>query len=109
MGSKLKKFFSKLISLSYPKYRFFTFLGILVLLRALPFSIVEKTHNLSICSAVLGKYCYSVGITRGVSSILRGNFQRAIEFNPLSILVLLIMVIILVLDFFKAFIKNKEQ
>ena len=108
MGSRLKEIFSKIVTLSYPKYRFFTFLIVLILLRILPFSVIEKTHNLSICSALLGKYCYSIGITRGVSSLLRGEFERAIEFNPLSILVLGIMVIFLTYDFYKGFIKHKK-
>lgn len=108
MGSKLKVFFSKVITLSYSKYRFFTFLIVLILLRILPFSLIEKTHNLSICSMVLGKYCYSVGITRGVSSLLRGEFQRAIDFNPLSILVLIILISFIVYDFLKSFINKKR-
>lgn len=107
MGSKIKNFFSKLITLSYPKYRFFVFFGVLILLRFLPFSIVEKTHNLSICSAIFGKYCYSIGITRGVSSLLRGDLPAAISFNPLSIIVLGIMFIFLIYDFYKGFIKYK--
>jgi hypothetical protein len=109
MGSRLKEFFSKLISLSYSRYRFFTFLIVLILLRILPFSVIEKTHNFSICSIILGKYCYSVGITRGVASLLRGEFQSAIEFNPLSLLVIIILVSFLIYDFFKGFIKYKQQ
>jgi hypothetical protein len=109
MGSEIKKFFSKLITLSYPKYRFFVFLGVLILLRFLPFSFIEKTHDLSICSALLGKYCYSIGITRGVSSLLRGDLQTAISFNPLSIIVLGIMLIFLVHDFYKGFMKYKSK
>lgn len=109
MGSRLKVFLSKLVSFSYPRYRFFTFLGVLILLRVLPFSIIEKTHTFSICSMILGKYCYSVGITRGVSSLLRGEVQRAIEFNPLSLLVTLVLIIFLIHDFFKGFIKYKRQ
>jgi hypothetical protein len=108
MGSKLKAFFSKVITLSYSKYRFFTFLIVLILLRILPFSLIEKTHNLSICSIILGKYCYSVGITRGVASLLRGDIQRAIEFNPLSILVLITLLSFLIYDFYKGFIKYKR-
>lgn len=108
MGSRLKEIFSKIVTLSYPRYRFFTFLIVLILLRVLPFYIIEKTHDLSICSALIGKYCYSIGITRGVSSLLRGEFQRAIEFNPLSILVLGIMITFLIYDFYKGFIKHKK-
>ena len=108
MGSKLKQFFSRVIGLSYPRYRFFVFLIVLILLRILPFSFIEKTHNLSICSIILGKYCYSVGITRGVASLLRGDLQRAIEFNPLSILVLIILFSFLIFDFYKGFIKYKN-
>ena len=109
MGSRLKKIFSRIITLSYPRYRFFIFLIVLILLRILPFSFIEKTHNFSICSHVLGKYCYSEGITRGVSSLLRGEFQKAIEFNALSILVLIIMLSFIVYDFYKGFINNKRE
>lgn len=108
MGSKLKQFFSKAVTLSCSKYRFFTFLIVLILLRILPFSFIEKTKNLSICSLILGKYCYSVGITRGVSSLLRGDFQGAIELNLLSILVLIILISFLIYDFYKGFIKCKK-
>lgn len=105
---KFKTIFSRIFTLSYPVYRFFTFLTILILLRILPFYIIEKTSKLSICSAILGKYCFSVGITRGVSSLLRGNFSKAIEYNPLSVLVLILLVGFLFFDFYKGFIKHKN-
>lgn len=112
MGRKLisgiKYFSSRILTLSYPRYRFFIFLAVLILLRVLPFSVVGKTHDLSICSAVLGKYCFSVGITRGVSSLLRGNFSRGIEYNFLAVPVLLILVGFLIHDFYKGFLKNKK-
>jgi hypothetical protein len=103
-----KEISSKILTLSYPKYRFFTFLFVLLLLRFLPFWIIEKTHNFSICSIILGKFCYSVGITRGVSSLLRGNFNEAINYNPLSIIVLVILIVFIIHDFFKGFINNKK-
>jgi hypothetical protein len=102
---KLKKISSRIFTLSYPKYRFFVFTGILILLRILPFSFIEKTHGFSLCSAILGKYCFSVGITRGVSSLLRGDFSNALEYNLLSIPVLAILIIFILHDFYKAFIK----
>lgn len=105
---RFKKISSKLFTLSYPKYRFFIFLGVLILLRIIPFSIIEKTHNFSICSALFGKLCYSIGITRGVASLLRGNFNEAIEYNPLSILVLIVLITFIIYDFFKGFINKKE-
>jgi hypothetical protein len=107
-GQKIKRIFSRFLTLSYTKYRFFIFLIVLILLRIIPFSIIEKTHNLSICSALFGKLCYSVGITRGVASLLRGNINEAVEYNPLSILVLIILIIFIVYDFFKGFINKKE-
>jgi hypothetical protein len=70
--------------------------------------LIEKTHNLSICSIILKKYCFSVGITRGVSSLLRGNFYEAINYNVLSIFVLTILIIFIFHDFYKGFIKNKN-
>lgn len=107
MGRKLKEITSKILTLSYPKYRIAIFLIVLLLLAILPFYIVEKTHDFSICSKLLGKYCYSVGITRGVSSLLRGDFQRAIDYNPLSILVLFIIIWIIFYDTIKILKKKK--
>jgi hypothetical protein len=105
--SKFRKIASKIFTLSYPKYRFFIFLGVLILLKFLPFYIIEKTHNLFICYATLGKYCYSVGITRGVSSLLRGDLIKAIEYNFLSIIVLIILIIFIIIDFYKGFLNKK--
>ena len=102
ISSGLLKFYSfvrNVVSFS-PKYRPYTFLTILVGLLLIPVSLLEKTPNLSICSRVLGDYCYSVGITRGVSSLLKGNFQQAIDYNFLAVPVLLILIIFIVVDFY---------
>ena len=110
MGRKLNKvkiFLSKFFTLSYPRWRFFTFLGVLILLLVLPFSLIEKTHELSICSLLLGNHCYSVGLTRGVSMLLRGDFAAGIEYNFLSVVVLATLVIFIIHDFFKGFINSK--
>ena len=108
MDRRLKEISSKILTLSYPNYRFFLFLVVLILLALLPMSIVEKTHDLSICSKILGKYCYSVGITRGVSSLLKGNFQQAIEYNFLSIPTLILLLGIMFFDL-KKVLKNKKE
>jgi len=105
---KFKEISSKIFTLSYNKYRFFIFVFVLILLRFLPFRIIEKTHQLSICAVLLGKFCYSIGITRGVASLLRGNIQDAINYNILSIFVLTILVIFIIYDFYKGFINNKN-
>lgn len=107
MGRQIRKISSRIFTLTYPKYRFFIFLIVLILLAILPINIVEKTHEFSVCSKVLGKYCFSVGITRGVSSLLKGNFTNALNYNFLSIPVLILMFGFLINDFFKGFIKNK--
>ena len=67
----------------------------------MPASYLEAMPNLSICSHVLGKYCYSVGITRGVSSLLKGNLELAWSYNWISIPVVVVMIGILVGDFFR--------
>ena len=105
---KIKTISSRIFTFSYPRYRFFSFLLVLILLRILPFSWVAKTHDFSICSAVLGKYCFSVGITRGVSSLLRGDFRSAIDYNFLSIPVLVILIGFLIHDIYKGFLNKRE-
>ncbi len=108
MGREVKKILSKALTLSHPRWRFFIFLGVLILLRVLPFFIIEKTRHFSVCSLILGKYCYSVGLTRGISTILRGDLSGGLEYNILSIFVLGILVIFIIHDLFKGFIKRKS-
>ncbi len=88
MGRKIKRFLSKVLTLSYPKYRIVIFLIVLILLTIIPLKTLESMPNLSICSRMWGDNCYSVGITRGVSCLLKGNFSKALEYNFLSIPVL---------------------
>lgn len=107
MAGKLKEISSKIFTLSYPKYRLVFLLIVVLLLVFLPFQIIEKTHEFSICSKILGKYCYSVGITRGVSCLLRGEFQQAIDYNFLSIPVLIIIFLLIFFDFFEIIKKKK--
>ena len=109
MGRKLKEISSKILTLSYPRFRFFIFLIVLILLLVLPFQIIENTKNFSICTKILGKYCYSEGLTRGVSSLLRGNFSQAIEYNLLSVPVLILLFLFLIHDFWGGFIKTKAS
>jgi hypothetical protein len=98
---KIKNIFFDILTFSYVKYRLITFLSVLALLFILPVSFFEKIPNLSICSYVFGNYCYSVGITRGVSSLLKGNLSQAINYNFLSIPVLIVLIFFILLDMYK--------
>jgi predicted ferric reductase len=98
---KIIKEFIKIISLSNPKYRIFTFLTILAFLFIVPLNILENSPNFSICYLLLKNYCYSYGLTRGVSSLLKGNFKMALNYNPLSYLVLIAIISTIILDFIK--------
>ena len=97
---KILKEFGKIISLN-SKYRPYVFIIVLLILTILPISILEKTPQFSICQKALGDYCPSTGITRGVASLLKGDFDIAWNHNPLSLLVLIVMVVIILIDFYK--------
>ena len=97
---KLFNILGQILSLS-SKFRPFTFITILIILAVIPISVLENLPNLSICNKVSGRFCYSVGITRGVSSILKGNFGLGLSYNPLSFLVLICMISILTNDLLK--------
>ena len=89
----------EIISLSNTKYRFFTFVAILFALWLAPLAALDAyLPQLSVCHWVLGRWCYSVGITRGVSSLLKGRLSDAIQYNPLSIPVLVVMAGIVIYD-----------
>jgi len=90
----------KIISFN-SKYRPYTFLFVLFSLFLIPVSYLEKTPKLSICAKILGDYCPSIGITRGVSSLLKGNINLAISYNWLSVPTLTIMLSIIVYDLYK--------
>ncbi len=98
---KLRKL-EEVLSLS-SKYRPYIFIIVLGILFFAPISFLESSPDLSICHHLFGKYCYSVGITRGVSSLLKGNIQTAWNYNPLSFLVLLVMLTLIIFDLVKIF------
>lgn len=94
------KEFGKIISFD-SKYRPYTFLFVLFCLFLIPISYLESTPKLSICAKILGNYCPSTGITRGVSSLLKGNLELALSYNWLSIPTLIIMLSIIAYDLYK--------
>lgn len=97
---KILKEFGKIVSLD-SAYRRYIFLIVLIALAVIPLPILEKTPQLSICYKELGDNCPSTGITRGVSSLLKGDFALAQEYNKLSVLVLIVMITIIIADFCK--------
>lgn len=97
----IKNRFFEIISLSGPKSRIFIFLSVLLGLFLVPLSFLENLPNFSLCSRMLGSYCYSAGITRGVSSLLKGDLNLAIDYNFLSIPVLIIIILIIISDIIK--------
>jgi di/tricarboxylate transporter len=101
--SNVKNFASDVLTFSHSKYRFFSFVFILVFLFLIPLNFLEALPNFSICSYLFKDYCYSVGLTRGVASLLKGNFVEGLEYNLLSVPVLIILVAFIVYDFFKIF------
>jgi hypothetical protein len=94
--------FLKLISF-HSSYRPFIFISVLLILALIPIKVIEGGPNLSVCSRIFGDYCYSVGITRGVSSLLKGDVSLALKYNWLSIPVLGIMVFLIFWDLRKRF------
>lgn len=95
--NRSKNFFGKVFSLD-SSYRIYIFLLVLLALFLIPISFLEASPNLSICSRIFGEYCYSVGITRGVSALMKGDFSLAWEYNPLAIFVLAVMLGIIFSD-----------
>jgi hypothetical protein len=100
-----RKIFKELVKvISFDsKYRSYIFSFILVYLYLVPLSILESYPKLSLCAKILGAYCPSGGITRGVSSLIKGDLFLAINYNFLSIPVFLVMVSIILFDIFKKF------
>jgi len=95
----------RIIELS-SKWRSFIFILVLTVLAVLPVRIVGITHNFSICYKILGEYCYSVGITRGVSALLKGNVGLMWDYNFLAVPTLLIMIGIITYDLKKYLLKK---
>jgi hypothetical protein len=99
--NKLNRLLFEVLSLS-SGFRVYVFIFVLIMLTIIPVSFLESQPNISICSQILGKYCYSVGITRGSSALLKGDFDLAWDYNPLSFLVVLMIIFLIIYD-----VKNK--
>ncbi len=99
---KIFKELVKVISLD-SKYRPYTLSFILVYLYLVPLYVLESYPKLSICAKILKDYCPSIGITRGVSSLIKGDLSLALNYNLLSVPVFIVMVSIILFDVFKKF------
>jgi hypothetical protein len=84
-------------------------MSVLLLLLIVPLNFLESMPNLSICSHVLGKYCYSVGITRGVSSLLKGDLSQAMDYNILALPVLFRLILLIAYDALVIFNTNTQS
>jgi len=105
---RLKEVIGKVLTLD-SSVRPYIFLITLLALALASLKFLENfLPQFSICAMVFGKYCYSIGITRGVSSLLKGNLEQAISYNWISIVVVVVMVLIIIVDFRKLFSKNKH-
>jgi len=89
--------FKKILSLD-SMFRPYVFLLLLLILLITPIQFIESLPNISICSRILGDYCYSTGITRSLASLLKLNFNQAWNYNSLGFLVLIIMIIFIIHD-----------
>jgi L-lactate permease len=113
MGKRIKpanfsREIGKLISFD-SKYRPYFFIFVLMILSLIPVSTIENAPELSICKRVLKENCPSAGITRGVSSLLKGQVNQAINYNWLSIPTLITMISIIVIDIYKKLKKQNSQ
>ncbi len=91
------------LTLGTPRGRLSVFIPVIVTLALIPVAWLERTlPPLSICNALLGSNCWSVGITRGISSILKGQYAQAWHYNPLAYVALIIMLGIVTFDAFGA-------
>jgi hypothetical protein len=99
-NSKINKsqIFFNILSLANAKSRIITFLSVLVVLALIPISFLESMPDLSICHRILGETCYSVGITRGVSSMLKGDIEQSWSYNPLAIFTIIVIIGIIISD-----------
>ena len=101
LGSiKVRREFGKIVSFD-SKYRLYSFVFVLLVLYLIPVSIIEGVPDLSVCKKVLGDICPSAGITRGVSSLLKGQIGQAINYNWLSIPTVIVMFSIIVTDIYR--------
>lgn len=70
--------------------------GALALLRLIPLDAIE---SVSLCPIyhLTGRRCPGCGMTRAFANLLRGNWERALDYNPLSPL-LFVLILVLFID-----------
>lgn len=91
------------------KHRIYLFSLALLILYLVPVNFLESMPDLSICSRLFGDYCYSVGITRGVSTLFKGDLIGAINYNILAIPVLILLVGFVLFDSLSALRRVKKK
>ena len=91
----------EIASLSTTRGRLVAFGVVILILSILPTDKLRYLPIKSVYESVFGWVPYSSGMTRGVSSILHGKIDNAWEFNPLSFLVLVVVLGIAISDLVK--------
>lgn len=114
MKLDFKKFFLDLISFGSPIARLIDFSGILIILRILPTSVLSqlptkcifKTYILPIIfyghcpGSGFFAYCNcpACGITRGMSRLLHGDLQGALNYNKIVPVVFIAIILYIIVD-----------
>ncbi len=86
------------VSLASPGGRLAVFGLIIGILILLPTDRLYYLPVRSVYESVFGIVTYSSGMTRGLSSILHGNFGQAWNYNPLSFAVIIVIAVIMTAD-----------
>lgn len=98
----------KLIKISR-NIRLLLYILIIMILYLVDIKFIEE-RSLCIIYNLFDIRCVTCGMTRAIFNLSRGNFQRAIDYNVLIIIIIPILLYLVIEDLFKIiFIKSKND
>jgi len=94
--------------LKIKKYLLIIYFGILIILPiiliSLPATFFDKGSTVCFSVLFLNSECYACGITRAIQHLIHFDFQGALHFNRLSVIVLPLLMISYIKEFRRVYI-----
>jgi hypothetical protein len=82
------------------------FIGGIVLL-FLPKDFFDSGQSMCLSVVLLDMECYGCGMTRAIQHLIHFDFQQALHYNKLSLIVFPLFVVLIIMEFIKV-LKEKE-
>lgn len=96
------------IRIIWPVAKALFFVSVPIVLLILPIDYFDVGESVCLSKVIFDFECYACGMTRAIQHLIHFDFDEAIQYNPLSLIVLPIMIYIGIAEIYKSFLQIKK-